>query len=362
MERAVSNGSGGDGHQGRSSVALSDNEQHNDTSSVASSSCSNATETSSRRGRGATAEGIRKGGRGSSSSTASTRYGSTCSFNSTKCINIVLLGKAGVGKSSFGNFIFSTHTFPTTPTHHCQLNELQSGEVTVRVLDTPGLLGIGTDSVSVLKSVGSEVMRHLGFIHAFVLVLRCDTSMSREDIDCFNVYKSFFGEVFKRHCIVAFSRSDNLKRDLAKYGLSSEDYFRLAPQRLRNLLEEVGSRYLFFGSEGDLSGEYGRERESLLEFVEQMSRQPYKREFLYQQKQLFLNEMKRKETEWRDGVKKKAADKRAEENKRELQLRDEMMRRVAHAALREREISTKVYRDVESEQARIHDTDACSLM
>ena len=41
---------------------------------------------------------------------------------------------------------------------------------------------------------------------------------------------------------------------------------------------------------------------------------------------------------------------------------EEMMRRVAHAALREREISTKVYRDVESEQARIHDTDACSIM
>ena len=75
-----------------------------------------------------------------------------------------------------------------------------------------------------------------------------------------------------------------------------------------------------------------------------------------------LCEYRRKETEWRNEIKKKAAERRAEENKRELQLRDEMMRRVAHAALREREISTKVYRDVESEQARIHDTDACSIM
>ena len=83
--------------------------------------------------------------------------------------------------------------------------------MTVRVLDTPGLLGIGTDSVAVLKSIGVEIMKNLGFVHAFVLVLRCDTSMSREDIDTFNVYKSFFGEAFKKHCLVAFSRSDNLK-------------------------------------------------------------------------------------------------------------------------------------------------------
>ncbi len=83
------------------------------------------------------------------------------------------------------------------------------------MLDTPGLLGLGTDSVTVLRQIGVEVMKNLGFIHAFVLVLRADTSMSREDIDSFNVYKQFFGEVFTKHCLVAFSRADNLKVSLS---------------------------------------------------------------------------------------------------------------------------------------------------
>ena len=71
---------------------------------------------------------------------------------------------------------------------------------------------------------------------------------------------------------------------------------------------------------------------------------------------------RRKELHWREELKKKAAEERAKENKRELELRDEMMRRVAHSALREREISTKVYHLVDDEITRIHDTDACSIM
>ncbi|ESO91663.1 hypothetical protein LOTGIDRAFT_78943, partial [Lottia gigantea] len=125
---------------------------------------------------------------------------------------IILLGKSGIGKSSFGNYLLKAKKFPTREledgeTGECQIERTDS----MVVVDTPGFFSKYRSDVDVGKEIMETIRVNNLSINVYILVLSADRKELDSRSESVEFIKKLFGGNVVNHMIIVFTRKDYLK-------------------------------------------------------------------------------------------------------------------------------------------------------
>ncbi|KAK6174967.1 hypothetical protein SNE40_013517 [Patella caerulea] len=160
-------------------------------------------------------------------------------------IRLVLLGKAGTGKSSLGNNLLGRKEFKstslqssTTSKPECRhASKTLTDGTTLIVVDTPGI----ADTTTSITETFEEITRCIEFSypgpHVFLLVLKIDR-FTQEEMDIIKHLKYWFGQDFMKYAVFIFTGKDSLDYD----GSTIDQHLDDSPSELKQLIREAGGR------------------------------------------------------------------------------------------------------------------------
>ncbi|XP_059178641.1 uncharacterized protein LOC131957855 [Physella acuta] len=166
-------------------------------------------------------------------------------------INFVLLGKTGVGKSSTGNTILGNKKFKssadkTSCTKLSQLECEELDEITVNVVDTPGICDTETAEKTTLENIYHSMSLCPDGFDALLFVITFDGKCTIEDIKTIKCLQESFGKAFFEYCIVVVTHGTSY--DLNGGGVSFDEWVKLqtTPKEFHDLLEACSYRTVLF--------------------------------------------------------------------------------------------------------------------
>jgi len=188
--------------------------------------------------------------------------------------NIVLVGRAGNGKSATGNSIirrpiFTSGTQATGVTMTCQtFRTVTPGGSIINVIDTPGLF----DLITKPDVISKEIVRCLALaeegLHAVVLVLSVRTRITKEEEDSLCTLQILFGAKILDYLIVVFTGGDELNNN----NQTLESYLSECPEFLKNIFSLCGHRKVLFYNRTKDENQKNRQNQQLLDHVAAIGR------------------------------------------------------------------------------------------
>lgn len=128
-----------------------------------------------------------------------------------RCVNVLLIGKAGSGKSTVGNNISGEVKFKVAPnaqlvTTKCQEAKVHINNIPINVVDTPGLFNLKIDNSCIQAMIGEHLKANPNlFPLIFILCIQDGVRFTKEDESVLKSIKDIFGTRVLQNLIVVFT-------------------------------------------------------------------------------------------------------------------------------------------------------------
>ncbi|XP_063400229.1 GTPase IMAP family member 4-like [Mytilus trossulus] len=187
-----------------------------------------------------------------------------CILSIAGCINILLIGKAGSGKSTVGNIISGGVNFKVAPTAQlvttkCQEAKVSIKNVLINIVDTPGLFNLEINNCKVQEMITEylKTNRHL-FPLILVLCIQDGVRFTKEDESVLDRIKGNFGTHVLQNVIVVFTGK-----------MPTIDM----PEMLKQFLKEINNITFHFPTDSR-APERDQERESFVGTCQKLLNKP----------------------------------------------------------------------------------------